>query len=199
MKRVNLLALAGVVVMATPALAQDPAPHPGQQMRLRVEAPMRMAMTMAGDHGAMMGGNQADFLLGHTGELNLTDQQVVRLAAIARRAHEREQTMHRGMMAQHMGADMAPPNAAAMERMRASMEQMHTAMRADLRDALAVLTPDQQATAWEMAARGHGGPEGMGGNRVFVRRIQRDGPAGAMMHHDEDDDDEVVVTAPPAN
>jgi hypothetical protein len=40
------------------------------------------------------------------------------------------------------------------------MEQMHEQTRADLRDALAVLTPDQQAMAFEMAAH-HRGPGDM--------------------------------------
>jgi hypothetical protein len=46
------------------------------------------------------------------------------------------------------------------------VQQMRDQMRGDVRDAIAVLTPDQQATAWMMIAggpslgRGPGGPIG---------------------------------------
>ena len=70
-----------------------------------------------------------DLFLAHAGDLQLTDQQVVRLAAIARRASERRR--------------VAP----------ATMDSARSAAHADLRDALAVLTPDQQASAWEMLRR----------------------------------------------
>jgi hypothetical protein len=189
MRKSQLLALAGVLALAAPAMAQDrtPAPGaPGAPMRVRVAAPMVMRYERGGPGGMMQ--NQADFLLGHTGELKLTDQQVVRLAAIARRAHDRTEGMHHNMMAQHMGAGAGEPSAADMQRMQAAMEEMHTQMRADLRDALAVLTPDQQAIAWEMAAH-HEGMGGPGGDQVFVRRIRVNGPGGMHEMHDEDDDD----------
>jgi hypothetical protein len=42
-----------------------------------------------------------------------------------------------------------------MQSMRANMERVREQEHADRRDAIAVLTPDQQARAWEMiAARG---------------------------------------------
>jgi hypothetical protein len=44
---------------------------------------------------------------------------------------------------------------AMMQSMRANMERVREQDHADRRDAIAVLTPDQQARAWEMiAARG---------------------------------------------
>ncbi|MBV9108305.1 MAG: hypothetical protein JO306_02735 [Gemmatimonadetes bacterium] len=99
----------------------------------------------------------AEIFLGHTGELKLTDAQVVRLAAIARRAAERRE-------AQRPAAGAPRPDEA---RMRQIHEQMREQGRAELRDALAVLTPDQQARAFEMMSRGpgHGGPGGPGGMR----------------------------------
>jgi hypothetical protein len=113
------------------------------------------------------GADVASFLLSRTGELKLSDQQVTRLAAIARRTEDRRESMRRSMDSlftsrRGSGADSSargrfgpPPGfAAAGDRMR---EQMHV----DLRDALSVLTPDQQATAWEsMTMRGSSGPRG---------------------------------------
>jgi hypothetical protein len=113
----------------------------------------------------------AEVFLGHTGELKLTDAQVVRLAAIARRAAERRE-------AQRPAAGAQRPDEA---RMRQLHEQMREQDRVDLRDALTVLTPDQQARAFEMMARGpggpgHGGPGGPGGMRGM-----RGGPGGPGM------------------
>jgi len=97
----------------------------------------------------------ADLLLGHTGELKLSDPQVVRLAAISRRAAERRES-------QRPAAGQQPDAA----RMRQQHEQMREQDRADLRDALAVLTADQQARAWEMMSMRHG-PGGPGGGRMM--------------------------------
>ncbi len=103
----------------------------------------------------------AQFLLAHTGELNLTDAQVTRLAAIARRSAERRRAF--GLQMDSLRAQRAPgaarPDSADRERMRQSFEQMRPGMerlrdqaQADRRDAIAVLTPDQQARAWERVA-----------------------------------------------
>ena len=72
-----------------------------------------------------------------------------------------------------------------MQRMHQQMEQMHEQARADLRDALAVLTPDQQAMAFEMAAH-HGGPggHGPGGPGMWVRHPGGPGGADMMRHPD---------------
>jgi Spy/CpxP family protein refolding chaperone len=109
--------------------------------------------------GAPMGGPElgASFLLSHTGDLQLTDQQVVKLAAIARREAARRRTLiasadsMRRTGAQ-MRRDSAGPNRqdqAMITRMNQNREQSRT----DLRDAIAVLTPDQQAQAWTMISR----------------------------------------------
>ncbi len=139
MRRFALVALLGLAVAVTDAPAQQRAgPGPG---------------------GPPAGplANPAGFILGHTGELRLTDAQVVRLAALARRGEERRQAMRTAMAERR--AEAAPrqggrpgaggPGAQAMEQAR---EQA----RAELRDAIAVLTPEQQATAWEMVARPRG-------------------------------------------
>jgi len=107
----------------------------------------------------------ATFLLAHTGELQLTDQQVVRLAAIARRTESR----HRTLRATFDSARAAERRAASGDSARPrpprgfgaggpppmteqQMQQLRDQARADLRDAISVLTADQQAQAWEMVA-----------------------------------------------
>jgi hypothetical protein len=155
--------------------------------------------------GAPMGagpiGDPAQFLLAHTGELQLTDQQVVRLAAIARRTQARRASLRarvdslrtarpapgapapndstRGRMRR-----MAPPPE-LVEQMRAQQRQIVDQQRTDLRDAITVLTPDQQASAWMMvsARRGPamgrmGGMGGAGGMRGREGRGGRGGFGG---------------------
>jgi hypothetical protein len=120
-------------------------------------------------------GATADFLLAHTGDLALTDAQVVRLAAISRRTDARRKTMMARMDSARASARPAPGDSTGPRgrgprpplpdeaQMRQAREQIH----ADIRDAIAVLTPDQQATAWMMVAGGPppgaralGGPRG---------------------------------------
>jgi hypothetical protein len=120
----------------------------------------------------MMGGgtagpidDPAQFLLAHTGELNLTDAQVTRLAAIARRSAERRRSLRAQMdsLRPQLRAGGARPDSASRAQMRQQMqqrmEQMQPAMQrlrdqaqADRREAIAVLTPEQQALAWERVA-----------------------------------------------
>jgi hypothetical protein len=158
MKRAASLALLALALASAPVAAQGPGPMRG------------------GPGGPPQG---AQFLLAHTGALELTDAQVVRLAAIARRAHQRHEALRAGMPAP--GAPRAQPSPEDAARMRQAMEQGREQARVDLRDALAVLTPDQQARAWEMMARrgggpgGRGGPDGPGGMRG---RGGPDGPGG---------------------
>jgi hypothetical protein len=152
MRRIAFLALAGLALAAAPLAAQGP----GAPMGAPGDGPM-----MGGPPpGPPMGPPPAaDFLLGHTGELKLTDQQVVRLAAIARRAADRRQA------ARPPAPGAQRPSDAEMARMRQQHEQMREQDRTDLRDALAVLTADQQARAWEMMAD-HRGPGGGGPGRM---------------------------------
>lgn len=119
----------------------------------------------------------AQFLLAHTGEFRLTDAQVTRLAAIARRSADRRRALRAQMdsLRPQRGFAGARPDSAARDRMRQRFDQMRPAMdrlrdqsQADRRDAIAVLTPDQQAQAWERIAasgrmqRGGGGRGGFG-------------------------------------
>jgi len=102
------------------------------------------------------GGDVASFLLSHTGELKLSDQQVTRLAAIARRSADRRQAAMRSMdsaMARGPRRDSAGRGRfAPSPELRATAQRMRDQRHSDLRDALGVLTPDQQATAWELSA-----------------------------------------------
>jgi hypothetical protein len=122
--------------------------------------------------GASPIGSTADFLLAHTGDLALTDAQVVRLAAISRRTDARRKALVARMDSARAAARPAPGDSASPRRGRpggpppAEMQRERDQLRADIRDAIAVLTPDQQATAWMMIAGGPalgampGGPMG---------------------------------------
>jgi Spy/CpxP family protein refolding chaperone len=122
----------------------------------------------------------AAFLLAHTGEFKLTDAQVTRLAAIARRSAERRRALRVQMDSVRPQRGSARPDSATRERMRQRFEQMRPQLerlreqsQADRRDAIAVLTPDQQAQAWErIAASARMGRAGFGrsGGRGFDRR-----------------------------
>lgn len=127
------------------------------------------AMGQLGGGGAVA--NPAEFLLAHTGEFRLTDAQVTRLAAIARRSADRRRSLR--AQVDSMRSQFTPgtrPDSATRERMRQRFAQMRPAMdrmreqsQADRRDAIAVLTPDQQAQAWErIAASGRAGRARMG-------------------------------------
>lgn len=127
----------------------------------------------------------AEFLLSQTGELRLSDAQVTRLAAIARRSAERRQAMRvqmdslRGQMprGQRPDSTMRAQMRQRAEQMRPAMERLREQSQADRRDAIAVLTPDQQAQAWERIARAGQRPAAARG-RGFGGRPGR-GPAGA--------------------
>jgi hypothetical protein len=121
-------------------------------------------------------GQRTSFLLARTGELQLTDAQVVRLAAIARRSEARRAALRasRDSLRSRVTAGQPQSDSAAriarrrmFEQARGTMERVREQERADLRDAIAVLTPDQQARAWEMVARGGRGGQmrGMRGER----------------------------------
>lgn len=111
----------------------------------------------------------AEMLLSQTGALQLTDAQVVRLAAIARRTEERHRALRTRI--DSLRPRRAPGDSAARrERMTPPtdlFERERDASHVDLRDALAVLTADQQARAWElMSAR----------RRAIGRTAPRGGP-----------------------
>jgi hypothetical protein len=104
----------------------------------------------------------ADFLLAHTGDLALTDAQVVRLAAISRRTDARRRSMMARMDSARAAARPAPGDSAGRRGRGgrpagappAELQQARDQMRTDLRDAIAVLTADQQASAWMLITGG---------------------------------------------
>jgi len=109
--------------------------------------------------GPMPGGPGApgvNMLLSQTGPLQLTDAQVVRLAAIARRAEDRHRALRTRL--DSLRPRRAPGDRDSTARRQREMpptdlfERAREASHNDLRDALAVLSPDQQARAWEMIA-----------------------------------------------
>lgn len=127
-----------------------------------------------------------EHLLAHTGVLQLTDAQVTRLAAIARRAEARRQGMRAAMdsAATRFGPG-APMDTAARrqfaQRMRTQAEQMRQQQLADRRDAIAILNADQQARAWETISR-RGAERGMrrGERGRGMRGERRGGMKGEM-------------------
>ncbi len=141
-----LLGLGLAVLSAVPAAAQGPG---------RAGVPPRP------EPPGRVGAPGVEFLLASTGALHLTDQQVTRLAAIARRAAARREAMRASAdsLRLRLAPGARPDSALRRERaarvgtlvqaFRQTREQEH----ADLRDALGVLTPDQLADAWELIAR----------------------------------------------
>ncbi|HYC50598.1 MAG TPA: Spy/CpxP family protein refolding chaperone [Gemmatimonadaceae bacterium] len=119
----------------------------------------------------------AKLLLSSTGELGLTDQQVVRLAAIARRSEARRVSMRAAMDSARIR--FTPGDTAGRRqfaaRMRADAERAREQQRADQRDAIAILTPDQQAKAWEMVANRGRAMRGSGVRGMRPARGMRQG------------------------
>lgn len=151
MRRTSLLLTLCASLAGSAALAQVPAAPPVEP------GPMAMGMDPAG------------MLLARTGELQLTDAQVVRLAAISRRTADRRRAMRASFDSIRPPVTAGRPDSAARAAMRARFEGMRTRMQqardaqhTDLRDAIAVLTADQQARAWEMMAAHRRGPMGPG-------------------------------------
>ena len=181
---VALAATAAVVGAQGPRRGFGPGPMPG---------PRGMGPG-AGQRGAAPAQNPAEFLLSHTGEFKLTDAQVTRLAAISRRAADRRRAMRTqldSMRSSFARGDQRPDSAARaamrqrMEQMRPQIDRMREQSQNDRRDAIAVLTPDQQAQAWErMATMGRGGMRGemrrgFAGARGPRMRGSVGGPRGA--------------------
>jgi hypothetical protein len=148
-----LLALAAATVEA-----QQPGESPGRGGRPAFGIPAGLPAR----GGASPVAATADFLLAHTGDLALTDAQVVRLAAISRRTEARRKAFVARMdSARAAGRPASGDSASAPGRGRrpagastAELQQARDRMYADVRDAIAVLTPDQQASAWMMVAGG---------------------------------------------
>ena len=124
------------------------------------------------------GGAAAKMFLANTGELGLSDAQVVRLAAIARRTEARRAAIRAAMDSNRRRMETQTADSAARrqlrDRMRTAFDRERDQSQADLRDAIAVLTADQQAKAWQMmsnrgAGRGMRGGVGRGGPRAMRR------------------------------
>ena len=166
-----LSALSLTVFLPCVLSGQNPAPpapvsvHRGAEMVGPIGRRMLVRAVAGRDmmHDMMMP-DAASMFLGSAGQLQLSDSQVTRLAAIARRSASRREAMRARMdsammtaharmgTAMHDGAD-----GGAM--MMVSMPMLSSADRAsqhaDDRDAFAVLTADQLATAWELMASHH--------------------------------------------
>jgi hypothetical protein len=119
----------------------------------------------------------AQFFLAHTAQLQLNDQQVTRLAAIARRSETREQARRATFDSLRARFGTAPADSAGRaarrtelaNTMRTAMERARDERHADLRDALAVLNADQQARAWELRGGADRGPRARAAGRAFRR------------------------------
>ena len=123
---------------------------------------MAPVLMRAREMGGMM--DAASMFLAHTGELQLTDAQVTKLAAIARRAESREKAMRARMDSamSHGKAEAAHDgmgDGTMMMRMRMLMptEAERKAQHEDDREAFSIPTPDQLATAWELMSMHHRG------------------------------------------
>lgn len=106
----------------------------------------------------------ASMFLGHTGDMQLTDAQVTRLAAIARRSEARHKAMHARMDSMvvmrgqsEQSEDGGGARFSMMMRVPVPTEAERKAQHEDDREAFAVPSADQLATVWElMMARHHG-------------------------------------------
>ena len=153
-----------------PAPRREAAPMPAErrmEVRSMVMAKAGMRPMMMRDGGGMhgMGMNVAEMFLAHTGDLQLSDAQVTKLAAIARRSEARQKatqarmdssmkSMHERVEVSRDGNGNGAPRAMMMMRMPMPSEADRKAQHEDDREAFSVPTPDQLATAWEMM-RGH--------------------------------------------
>ena len=168
LRAVSLLACSAVLT----ATAAQPSPGPGGRGGRPGFAPGGPSRGPASPIGAT-----ADFLLAHTGDLALTDAQVVKLAAIARRTDARRKAMEARFDSARTANRPAPDDTTRPRRPGGpppeDLQRTRDQARADIRDAIAVLTPDQQATAWMMIAGGpplggaFAGPAGPGRERGF--------------------------------
>jgi len=164
----SALALAAVIPGILSAQNPAPAPtyrHPAMAEAAAAPAERRMVIRSMLDRPMMapaMMMDAASMFLGCTGELQLTDAQVTKLAAIARRSQARQDAMRARMdtamtSARSMdgGQDGGAPMMMVMLRRAMPTDAERKAQHEDDRDAFAVLTPDQLATAWESMSMHH--------------------------------------------
>ena len=121
--------------------------------------------------GMPFGPPAAAMFLSQTGALQLTDAQVVRLAAIARRSDERHRALRTRL--DSLRPRRVPGDSMARRQRMAPptdlFERERDASHADLRDALSVLTADQQARAWEMMSARRAMPFARASGRIGPR------------------------------
>lgn len=151
---------------APPARNEAPAERRVEVRRMMMGRDAMPAMMMRGRMAGMgMGMSVSEMFLAHTGDLQLTDAQVTKLAAIARRAQAREKAMHArmdsSMHAMHERVEVSreggpPAGAMMMMRMPMPTEAERKAQHEDDREAFSIVTADQLATAWEMMRMHHG-------------------------------------------
>lgn len=143
-------------------------------VRLSAQQPQGPGPGPAGMGGMPFGPPAAQMFLSQTGALQLTDAQVVRLAAVARRAEDRHRALRTRL--DSLRPRRAPGDSAGRRERQAPptdlFERERDASHADLRDALSVLTADQQARAWEMMSARRAMPFA----RAIGRTGRRDGP-----------------------
>jgi hypothetical protein len=140
--------------------------------------PQGMPPMGGGNAGAGIGDRGAQMLLARSAQLELTDAQVTRLAGIARRAEARRRSMRAAMDSARTRFTQPGDSLARRQfgqRMQADMQKERDQSRIDLRDAITVLTPDQQAKAWEMNAARSGARGAMRGRAGGMQRGGRDG------------------------
>jgi hypothetical protein len=158
-RKIEVLAI--MMLTAAPIVAQNPPAPP---------APAR---------GGLAGERSAQTLLARSAELDLTDAQVTKLAQIARRSETRRRAL-RATMDSGRTRFSQPGDSIARrqfgQRMQDNMTKERDQARVDLRDAITVLTPDQQAKAWEMNAA-----RGARAGRMGAMRGRRDGGMGGAM------------------
>jgi hypothetical protein len=97
--------------------------------------------------------NAAEFLLSNSTALELSNDQVVRLAELARTSEARQQEVREQMQGvRPQTRDQQQIDPAVREQMRGMMEQRRTELTSEREQAIAVLSTEQQAQAWELLA-----------------------------------------------
>ncbi|HEY9226103.1 MAG TPA: hypothetical protein VIP11_05620 [Gemmatimonadaceae bacterium] len=121
----------------------------------------RAVMAPAMMRGMGMMRDAASMFLAHTGELQLSDAQVTKLAAIARRAESREKAMRTRMDSMMVRGKTEANGDGGDEMMMVRMRMFmpsdadRRAMHEDNREAFTIVTADQLATAWELMSMHH--------------------------------------------
>jgi hypothetical protein len=162
----SALALAAVIPGILSAQNPAPAPtyrHPAMAEAAAAPAERRMVVRSMLDRPMMapaMMMDAASMFLGCTGELQLTDAQVTKLASIARRSQARQDAMRARMDSivatrSSDGQDGAGMMMTVVMRRAMPTDAERKAQHEDDRDAFAVLTADQLATAWESMSMHH--------------------------------------------